>query len=620
LNWTAFDFMICTRLICRSANALLVVLTLISVLPAEAALIISEIMYNAAGTDKDPAATPPFDREWVEIYNTSDAAIDLGGWQFGNSSAGLWTTPFPTGTTLGVGRPLVLTGNTTTFDAAWGNGLPRLQVGSFPTLGNTSGTIAVRNQTGIVQDTVSYQSSGSWPISRGSQGNSISLLPSALNASANNTGTNWHPASGGVYGARWVNGGGHGENNGSPGYVPTVSQAAFAPSPDAAWSMVVMPDTQNYSKDSRDLPIFSQMTTWIRNHRDEFKIELVMQEGDIVNNNDTDDPTTGDQTGDQQWANARAAMSILDGHVPYIMSPGNHDIGTTNAQSRDTQFNTYFQPTQNPLNYTPASGGNPASGILRGLYQPGHLENAYFEFNAPDGRNLLIFALEFMPRQAVVNWANSVADLPQFADHTAVLLTHTYLDWNNTLTNPDVNDYGLDGDGNGGLQLWQELVKVNGNFEMTFNGHVGGDGVGYVRGIGDNGNAVHQMLLNTQFETNGGNGWFRMLEFLDDGTTFRVRTFSPFLDLSRTDPANSYTIKLSPLPTRSGDFDGDGDVDGRDFLIWQRNPSVGDLADWQANYGAGTLSEVTAVPEPTGLATASLALMMLLAIRHSRSI
>lgn len=612
--------MFCTRLIRRSRNALLVVLILISVSPAEGSLIISEIMYNAAGTDKDPAATPPFDREWVEIYNTSNAAVDLSGWQFGNSSVGLWTTPFPTGTTLGAGRPLVLTGNATTFDAAWGNGLPRLQVGSFPTLGNTSGTIAIRNQSGVVQDTVSYQSSGSWPTSRGSQGNSISLLPSAHDASANNTGTNWHPSSGGVYGARWVNGGGHGENNGSPGYVPTVSQEPFAPSPDAAWSMVVIPDTQNYSKDSRDLPIFSQMTTWIRDHRDEYKIELVMQEGDIVNQNSQVAPTSGDQTANQQWANARAAMSILDGHVPYIMAVGNHDIGTTNAQSRDTQFNTYFQPTQNQLNYTPASGGNLASGILKGLYQPGHLENAYFELYAPDGRNLLIFSLEFMPRQAVVNWANSVADLPQFADHTAVLLTHTYLDWNNTLTNPDVDSYGLDGDGNGGLQLWQELVKVNDNFEMTFNGHVGGDGVAYVRSLGDNGNAVHQMLLNTQFETNGGNGWFRLIEFLEDGKTVRVRTYSPFLDLSRTDPANSYTFQLSPLPPRNGDFDGDGDVDGRDLLTWQRNPSVGDLADWQANYGDGTLFAATAVPEPTGVSLGSLALVMLLAIRRYRSI
>ena len=38
----------------------------------------------------------------------------------------------------------------------------------------------------------------------------------------------------------------------------------------------------------------------------------------------------------------------------------------------------------------------------------------------------------------------------------------------------------------------------------------------------------------------------------------------------------------------------DGDSDGRDFLVWQRNvgpssssASAGDLADWQANYGTG---------------------------------
>jgi parallel beta-helix repeat protein len=50
-----------------------------------------------------------------------------------------------------------------------------------------------------------------------------------------------------------------------------------------------------------------------------------------------------------------------------------------------------------------------------------------------------------------------------------------------------------------------------------------------------------------------------------------------------------------------GDFDADGDVDGRDFLIWQRNGSVGSLTDWQANYGAGALAAATAVPEPSSV-------------------
>jgi hypothetical protein len=57
-------------------------------------------------------------------------------------------------------------------------------------------------------------------------------------------------------------------------------------------------------------------------------------------------------------------------------------------------------------------------------------------------------------------------------------------------------------------------------------------------------------------------------------------------------------------PIFAGDFDNDGDVDGRDFLIWQRGGSpsplsAGDLADWRANYGTGSLSaNSSAVPEP----------------------
>ncbi len=55
-----------------------------------------------------------------------------------------------------------------------------------------------------------------------------------------------------------------------------------------------------------------------------------------------------------------------------------------------------------------------------------------------------------------------------------------------------------------------------------------------------------------------------------------------------------------------GDFDGDGDVDGSDFLIWQRGDSPGgplspqDLQDWQNNYSP-LVAAVGAVPEPGSL-------------------
>jgi hypothetical protein len=66
-----------------------------------------------------------------------------------------------------------------------------------------------------------------------------------------------------------------------------------------------------------------------------------------------------------------------------------------------------------------------------------------------------------------------------------------------------------------------------------------------------------------------------------------------------TMPAYSVsTLVLHAAAGTPGDFDQDGDVDGRDFLMWQRNSAVGDLADWQANYGASGASSSTAVPEP----------------------
>ena len=84
------------------------------------------------------------------------------------------------------------------------------------------------------------------------------------------------------------------------------------------------------------------MTQWIRDHRDDYKIKLVMQEGDIVNNNNTNNPSSGDQTSSQQWPAAQAGMSVLNGYVPYIMAAGNHDFGFTNADNRDTMINSYL--------------------------------------------------------------------------------------------------------------------------------------------------------------------------------------------------------------------------------------------------------------------------------------
>lgn len=59
-----------------------------------------------------------------------------------------------------------------------------------------------------------------------------------------------------------------------------------------------------------------------------------------------------------------------------------------------------------------------------------------------------------------------------------------------------------------------------------------------------------------------------------------------------------------------GDFDGDGDVDGADFLVWQRDPMVGNLSDWQSGYASGGVASA-AVPEPTSLTFVVVCLMVI---------
>lgn len=578
-----------------------------------AEIIISEIMYNPQGTDLDTSVIPNISREWVELYNSGSTAVNLAGWQFGDSQDGEWTSAFPANTIIGANQALIVTGDAASFDLEWGGGINRVQVTGFPILANSPSpsneTAAIRNNGGIIVDAVNFDQANGWPPVNGSDGNSISLVPGALTSTANDNGVNWKPSVYGVFGANFRNA--DGENHGSPGFVATVPQAPFAPSPDAAWSMVVLPDIQNYSKSAANKGILTQMTQWIRDNRDTYKIQVVLQEGDIVNNNNTTTPNSGDQTSTQQWQNAQAGMFVLNGELPYIMATGNHDYGFYNSENtgeignRDTMVNNYFKATDNPL-VNPATGG-----IMKGEMTPGEIQNAYYDFTAPDGRKMLIISLEWEPRPAVVAWANQIAALPQYADHTAVLLTHNFVASNGTRSKSTgvAADYS-------GEELWQGLVKQHDNFEFVFNGHFGGDGVGFVDSIANGGNIVHQMFFNSQFETNGGNGWLRVVEFLQDGKTIRVRTYSPFLDLYRTIAEYEFQLPLSSLDILAGDYNRDGAVDSADYVVWRNlNGSNGyfaadgngdhlvdelDYTYWRQHVGGAAAAGVSFVmPEPS---------------------
>ncbi|QEG36773.1 hypothetical protein [Bythopirellula goksoeyrii] len=88
---------------------------------------------------------------------------------------------------------------------------------------------------------------------------------------------------------------------------------------------------------------------------------------------------------------------------------------------------------------------------------------------------------------------------------------------------------------------------------------------------------------------------------LADGTPFDFLLSSNRLDLDDYfDPNAMVTLTLVDS---TADFNNDGTVEGRDFLEWQRGNSpdalsLGDLVNWQANYGKTSVEAALIVPEP----------------------
>ena len=79
---------------------------------------------------------------------------------------------------------------------------------------------------------------------------------------------------------------------------------------------------------------------------------------------------------------------------------------------------------------------------------------------------------------------------------------------------------------------------------------------------------------------------------------------------------NANNVILEVIGGLLGDFDADDDVDGADFLDWQRGFGTAfdtnDLADWEANFGqdANAAAYSATVPEPTAELLAALALLI----------
>ncbi|MBQ6556565.1 MAG: metallophosphoesterase [Bacteroidales bacterium] len=331
-------------------------------------------------------------------------------------------------------------------------------------------------------------------------------------------------------------------------------------------TMILLGDPQGYEKYDINQGIFEICTAWIRDNVEHLGIKAVLCTGDLVEQNDNNalDRRMLNQTSRQMWESVSRAFERLDGVVPYITSPGNHDYGFKASEDIHTYFPDYFPAERQ---------GRALLDVLVSEHPNregrASIENSATRYSLPGWKHkILVISSEFSPSDAVLGWAKKLCE--KYSDDYVIFLTHSYMKCagrcgNERYDRPEKYPLCQDPTNNYGQQIWDKLVDEVPNLRLVLCGHHGHSDFrkthvdDYAANMGwrvdknKAGKDVGQMMFNVQtlgggWEGNGGDGWLRILEFLPDGKTLKVHTYSPLFGISPltkhlshlTDPLNEF--------------------------------------------------------------------------------
>ena len=304
------------------------------------------------------------------------------------------------------------------------------------------------------------------------------------------------------------------------GLAILVSGATCQPSASAPFTIVMLPDTQHYSRRYHDL--FLAQTEWIKANRKKENIVFVTHVGDVVNDR---------KKGTNQWLVARKAMSVLDGVVPWGVAIGNHDFDSTACRpDQATAFLEHFGPGR--FRGYSWFGGASTNGL-----------NTCQLFSA-GGIDFMMLHLELDVPDFAIDWATEV--LRAHPHRAAIVTTHSYLNGVNWVRgyNTAVSKHG-----NAAEEVWNKLIRRHPQIFLVLCGHHQRTIAYHQVSTNDAGGRVVEMLADYQKLRNGGDGWLRLLRFDLARREIQVHTYSPALRQFKTDPKNQF---IAPLDLPAG--------------------------------------------------------------------
>lgn len=294
--------------------------------------------------------------------------------------------------------------------------------------------------------------------------------------------------------------------------------ANFAP--DENFTVVALPDTQNYTSLTSPTDTFTRQTQWVLDNRETLNIKFLTHLGDIVNS----------PTNTSQWGRATDAMNLLNAQLAYGTCPGNHDLA-----AGSNHYLERFGP--NPTHASSIGrwidpNTNQVYDWYRGSSPRGY---SSYQIVPVNGRDFMFLHLDHDCPDEDMAWAASV--LSTHPQVLTMITTHNYL--------AETGGTGIFGTGTGERgytaqpnvsigpdrnkpeEVFNALVKPFNQVYMVICGHM--FAIYNLEKTNDAGNTVHEVLCDYQSLPNGGNGFLRIMDFRPSENKIYNSTYSPTL-------------------------------------------------------------------------------------------
>ncbi len=265
--------------------------------------------------------------------------------------------------------------------------------------------------------------------------------------------------------------------------------------------MAIFGDIQYYTTSSY-ISLYQHSLNWLLRQKSKgMNLKCILHTGDICH-----------QTNALScWRSFWGAMTVISNEIPFYSMIGDHDYLWYDGTHIDGRSNTHFNEyVQFPLSM---------QNVLE-QFEKGRMENVVIK-NTIHGQPLNLLILEFGPREAVVEWADSY--VKAHPAESFILMTHEYLEkgggrrtaglksaarlQNTTFTTPE--------------QLWNNLIRCNDNIRLVLCGHVGGL-YALTIDINDFGREIPQIQHNIQSPDYRYDNWLMMWKFPVDADSANV--------------------------------------------------------------------------------------------------